>query len=253
MKRWRPEWNQATSRAFEEVFATARANRLLRGDELRIEGDKPRRYIRLGHDALARVADAWHQERITHRFAVHEVARVIMTYDITCQLCNLHDQAEVIWSSRGGFFRPYVITGAALTELAAPSTPVPRSGKAVVREALGSLVISLYWARGSDAVGAVVRAGGSRLPAVQPSASETDETARKVRRWLKDLRKQSGLIGLEVVVEERANDPGVPLGAVEPRLRRAARQHQAAFQSGQSRALAAVLGGPLHPDQCAAC
>src|SRR5262249_10223739 len=34
-----------------------------------------------------------------------------------------------------------------------------------------------------------------------------DETARKVRHWLEDLRKQPGLIGLEVVVEERSADP----------------------------------------------
>ena len=33
-----------------------------------------------------------------------------------------------------------------------------------------------------------------------------DETAGKVRRWLEDLRRQSGLVGLEVVVEERSAD-----------------------------------------------
>ena len=35
-----------------------------------------------------------------------------------------------------------------------------------------------------------------------------DETAHKVRRWLEDLRTQSGLIGLEIVVEERSADAG---------------------------------------------
>ena len=50
-----------------------------------------------------------------------------------------------------------------------------------------------------------------------------DETAHKVRRWLEDMRQQSGLIGLEVVVEERPADPTcVHLRAVEPGLRRAA-------------------------------
>ena len=229
-------WNQATSRAFEEVFATARANRLLRGDELRIESDKPHRYIRLGHDALARVADAWHQERITHRFAVHEVARVT-TYDITCKLCNLHDRAEVTWSSRGGFFRPYVITGAALTELrqaADRSTTGPSiSEKLSCREALERLVITLNWAEEDpppwepsfELAEAGFRLHNHLLP-------QADETALKVCRWLNDLRRQSGLISLEVVVKELANDPreflSVPWNLVYDE-----RPNKAAFQKGQ--------------------
>ena len=42
---------------------SAKSVRLLREDELRIEGGEPRRYIRLGHDALAKVAAAWQAER----------------------------------------------------------------------------------------------------------------------------------------------------------------------------------------------
>jgi len=37
--------------------------RLLREDELRVEGTEPRPFIRLGHDALAKVAAAWQKER----------------------------------------------------------------------------------------------------------------------------------------------------------------------------------------------
>ena len=42
---------------------SAKSVRLLREDDLRIEGNEPRRYVRLGHDALANVAAAWRAER----------------------------------------------------------------------------------------------------------------------------------------------------------------------------------------------
>ena len=42
---------------------TARSVRLLREDVLRVEGNEPRPFIRLGHDALAKVAAAWQAER----------------------------------------------------------------------------------------------------------------------------------------------------------------------------------------------
>ena len=61
-----------------------------------------------------------------------------------------------------------------------------------------------------------------------------DETAHKVRRWLEDLRKQSGLIGLEVVVEERSADAGtflsVPWNLVYDER---PAKYKAAFQKGQ--------------------
>src|SRR5262249_50720531 len=61
-----------------------------------------------------------------------------------------------------------------------------------------------------------------------------DKTARKVRRWLKDIRKKSGLIGLEVVVDERSTHPGtflpIPWNLVydEP-----PEDYEAAFQAGK--------------------
>lgn len=60
-----------------------------------------------------------------------------------------------------------------------------------------------------------------------------DETAKKVRRWLEDVKKQSGLIGLEVVVEERAADAkaflSVPCNLVYDDR---PAKHKAAFQKG---------------------
>ena len=54
------EWHRPTP--FTGVLEAAKSVRLLREDELRIEGGEPRRYVRLGHDALAKVADAWKAE-----------------------------------------------------------------------------------------------------------------------------------------------------------------------------------------------
>ena len=55
------QWDRPTP--FADLLDAARSVRLLREDELRIEGGEPRRYIRLGHDALAKVAAAWKAER----------------------------------------------------------------------------------------------------------------------------------------------------------------------------------------------
>jgi WD40 repeat protein len=54
-------WNG--SKRFGDVLEEARQVRLLREDDLRIEGEEPQAYIRLGHDALAKVAAAWRAER----------------------------------------------------------------------------------------------------------------------------------------------------------------------------------------------
>ena len=55
------QWDRPTP--FADLLEAARSVRLLREDELRIEGGEPRRYVRLGHDALAKVAAAWKAER----------------------------------------------------------------------------------------------------------------------------------------------------------------------------------------------
>ncbi len=58
---WKAAWNGSVP--FAQVMETARSVRLLREDVLRVEGNEPRPFIRLGHDALARVAAAWQAER----------------------------------------------------------------------------------------------------------------------------------------------------------------------------------------------
>ena len=53
-------WNGSIP--FAQVMESARSVRLLREDVLRVEGNEPRPFIRLGHDALAKVASVWEEE-----------------------------------------------------------------------------------------------------------------------------------------------------------------------------------------------
>ncbi len=134
--------------------------------------------------------------------------------EIVCQVGNRADQVEFIWSSRGGYFRPYVVSGTQLIELRQAvdrSTTGPSiSEKPSCREALERLVFNLNqagegpppWEPSFELAEAGFRLHNNLFP-------QADETARKVRRWLEDLRKQPGLISLEVVVEELAADPRV--------------------------------------------
>ena len=146
--------------------------------------------------------------------------------EIVCQVGNRADQVEFIWSSRGGYFKPYVVAGTQLTEL--------RQAADQTRTALESLVFALNrdgaatpWEPSFELAEAGFRLFNYLLPS-------EDETAHKVRRWLEDLWKQSGLIGLEVVVEERSADAGtflsVPWNLVYDER---PAKYKAAFQKGQ--------------------
>ena len=67
--------------------------------------------------------------------------------EIVCQVGNQAGQVELIWSSHGGFFRPYVISGQQLTELRRAAdrsaTGSSTSEKPSCREALETLVFAL--------------------------------------------------------------------------------------------------------------
>jgi len=159
--------------------------------------------------------------------------------EIVCQVGNQASEVEFIWSSRGGFFPPYKISGQKLTELrraadrsvTGPST----SEKPSCREALEKLVFALNragagpppWEPSYELAEAGFRLFNCLLP-------PEDATPKKVRRWLEDLRKQSGLIGLEVVVEERSADAGtflsVPWNLVYDER---PAKYKAAFQKGE--------------------
>ena len=54
--------------------------------------------------------------------------------EIVCQVGNHADQVEFIWSSRGGYFKPYVVAGTQLTELRQAAGQTRRQA---VREAVG--------------------------------------------------------------------------------------------------------------------
>jgi hypothetical protein len=121
--------------------------------------------------------------------------------DVVCQLNSQAKQAELIWSSRGGFFRPYSITNGDWDDLR------DRSDKA--RLALEHLVLAHNSAGTGTVPGDVAyrlaEAGFDLYNALLP---RRDETARRIRRWLKDLREQFGTVDLEVVVEEPSGDTG---------------------------------------------
>ena len=83
--------------------------------------------------------------------------------EIVCQVGNQAGQVEFIWSSHGGFFRPYTISGTQLAEIrraaersaTGPST----SEKPSCREALETLVFAPNQERrwgGPSTLGAVV-------------------------------------------------------------------------------------------------
>jgi hypothetical protein len=159
--------------------------------------------------------------------------------EIVCQVGNQASQVEFIWSSRGGFFRPYVVSGQQLTELRdaadRSATGPSSSAKPSCREALETLVFAFnqngagppLWEHSYELAESGFRLFNCLLPS-------EDETAGKVRRWLEDLRKQSGLIGLEVVVEERSADAktllSVPWNLVYDER---PAKYKAAFQTGQ--------------------
>ena len=67
-------WNGSIP--FAQVMESARSVRLLREDVLRVEGNEPRPFIRLGHDALARVAAAWQAEQDEEERLRQERAKV---------------------------------------------------------------------------------------------------------------------------------------------------------------------------------
>ena len=46
--------------------------------------------------------------------------------EIVCQVSNRESQVELVWSSGGGFFRPYLIAGAKLGELREATQTVRR-------------------------------------------------------------------------------------------------------------------------------
>src|SRR3954447_24032781 len=123
----------------------------------------------------------------------------MLSSEIVCQVANQDSQVEFTWSSGGGFFRPYLVSGAQLAEL--------REATRAVRKALEGMVYALNqagegvapWEPSYELAEAGFRLYNYILPT-------EDEAAKKVRRWLEELRKRTKLIGLEVVVEERASD-----------------------------------------------
>ncbi len=66
---WKGSWS------FGKVLDAACQVRLLREDNLRIEGEESQAYVRLGHDALAKVAAAWRAEREKQEQLQHERKR----------------------------------------------------------------------------------------------------------------------------------------------------------------------------------
>src|SRR5690242_19142437 len=104
--------------------------------------------------------------------------------EIICQVSNQASQVEFIWSSRGGFFKPYVVTGTQLIEL--------RQAADRTRDALEKLVFALNDAdegpKPWEPSYALAEAGFRLYNNLLPKA---DDTGGKIRGWLEDVRKQS--------------------------------------------------------------
>ncbi|QEH32543.1 WD domain, G-beta repeat [Aquisphaera giovannonii] len=147
--------------------------------------------------------------------------------EVICQVTNHADRVELVWSSRGGFFRPYAIAGAELAEL--------RDAAARARKALEVLVHALNTAGPQpmpwEPAFKVVEAGFELYNRLLPGG---EDTARSVRNWLVDLRDRSGSLGLEVVVEELSEDPAsylsVPWNLVYDDY---PEDHEAEFRAGR--------------------
>jgi AAA ATPase domain len=147
--------------------------------------------------------------------------------EIVCQVLNRESQVELVWSSRGSFFRPYVIAGAKLGEL--------REATQMVRKTLGEMVYALNqsgdgpvpWEPSYGLAEAGFRLHNCLLPT-------EDDTAKKVRRWVEDLRRNSSLTGLEIVVEEQSADTraylSVPWNLIYDER---PAKHKSAFQSAK--------------------
>jgi WD40 repeat protein len=121
---------------------------------------------------------------------------------IVCLVTNRPDQIEFVWSSGGGFSRPYVVARTELTEL--------REAASAVRDALERLVIALNRAGGNaeavprDLAHDLATQGFRLYNDILPPE---DPTAGDVRRWLEGLRLGADSPALEIIVEEKADEP----------------------------------------------
>ena len=148
--------------------------------------------------------------------------------EIVCQFSNREGQVELVWSSGGGFFKPYSIAGVQLGEL--------RESTHQVRKALGEMVFAQNQAGEGPAAWepdyALAEAGFRLYNYLLPSE---DDTARKVRKWLEELRKQSALSALEIVVDEQSADPrafvSIPWNLIYDER---PAKHKPAFQTGKT-------------------
>src|SRR4051812_10388620 len=97
--------------------------------------------------------------------------------EIVCQVSNQASQVELIWSSRGGFFRPYVVAGTQLAELRQAADQTRVTLESVVYAFNQDGAASMPWEPSFELAEAGFRLFNYLLPT-------EDETARKVRRWL---------------------------------------------------------------------
>ena len=159
--------------------------------------------------------------------------------EVVCQVGNQADKVEFIWSTRGGFFDPYFISGTQLAYLRQAANRSASGHSASTepscREALMRLVLSRNEA-GDDPPRwepsfQLAEAGHRLYNCLLPPE---DKTVVRIRRWLKNLRKQSGSVALEIVVNERLTDPGtflsIPWNVVYDEL---PEDHESDFRAGE--------------------
>ena len=146
--------------------------------------------------------------------------------EIVCQVCNRENQVEFVWSAGGGFFRPYTVTGAQLGEL--------REATHMVRKALGEMVSGSTSRATGPLRGNRPTGWPRRASASTTTCCRARTRPRKIRKWLEELRKQTRLDGLEIVLEEQSADPrsflSVPWNLIYDER---PAKHKPAFQSSK--------------------
>ena len=171
--------------------------------------------------------------------------------EIVCQVSNQAGQVEFIWSSQGGFFRPYIISGQQLTELRARaagqtrpdrrragnwSWSSPSTGRGGIRHP-GNFRMS--WPRPASGFSIASYRRRTRRPAKYADGWRTCGSSPDCSAWRSSSRSDRPTRGRSSPCHGTwFTTNGPPRGRVP--------------EGAGYRAMAAVLVGPLQPDQRAA-
>ena len=188
-------WTGSTP--FDQVLEGSKSFRLLRESSLQIGGDRERPYIKLGHDALARVAAAWREAPSRSTPSLSTPGTSVRDV-IFCQVREDGERLVFTWGQGSSFFMPYSLIGDQLLEF--------REAARRARWALSNLVYFLRTA-GSEPEPRlfarmrydVAEAGYSLYCQTLPVISTGDSAP--IREWLQTLAQTQSDRILEIVTD----------------------------------------------------